>query len=119
MAIYYRIFEDKGGAPHTLFHGISGSRKIPLDNPVDAETKFSRDGTGKRYKTGFHVLKDKDAVTKYLLSRFKNMRNKVICKVHIFEDAGTWPKKHSKSPIILAKRMLVTSKDWQNRTKFV
>lgn len=116
MGFYYRIFDDKDGCPATLFHGINGSRILPLDIWVDANVKPVTDGSAVTvYDSGFHVLKQLKKVKEVLRSGFKYLDYRVICRVEIDENSGVWPKSHSKNPVILAKRMKIHKSDWDNR----
>ena len=114
MLVMYRIFEEKNNLPHTLFHGVNGSRCLPLDEWVDAEVKEVYDGVKTRatkYTAGFHVLPTIELVKKFL-SRFKKLDNRVICPVEV-EDI--WSKEHSHAPVKLARRMRVPKKFWEMR----
>jgi len=55
--IMYKIFDIRDRKPCTLFHGIDGSRTMPLDTWIEADIKQVKDGTSKTsYESGFHVL---------------------------------------------------------------
>ena len=112
----YRICDEKDGLPLTLFHGIRGSRRIPLDQWVKAEVKVVHDGDkGRPYRSGFHVLKDKGLAKRVLLETFKKLEGRVIVPVQVDD---TWPKKHSKHGVTLARRMRIRSIDWAKREAF-
>lgn len=117
--LYYRIFDDLNGTPATLFHGVNGSRKLPLDEWVDATVKPVTDGSGVTvYQSGFHVITDLKETKKFLLKRFKHIEKRVIARVEVDEDAGTWPKSHSPHPVLLVKRMRIKKADWARRVRF-
>lgn len=108
----YKILDEKDGLPLTLFHGVGGSRTLPLDCWIDASVKAVRDGAGTTYQSGFHALPTLNEAIQYM-AKFKNPR--VICEVDIDETAGVWPKMHSPSGVILAKRMRISSSQWSQR----
>lgn len=112
---FYRIFDDIKGQPATLFHGVDGSRKLPMDTWIEAEIKPVTDGSGVTvYQSGFHVLPRLEDVIEFL-KKFTYLENRVISKVEIDSEAGIWPKLHSKSPIVLAKRMRIRKTHWNKR----
>lgn len=102
---YYKIVEvDNKGNIKTLFHGIDGSRVLPLNTWLDAEIKFVKDGTSKtEYLSGFHILKSPETCRDYL-EFFKHKHNKRIvrCKAKTI-----WPKSHSRHPVFLAERIFI------------
>lgn len=111
----YRMFEVKDGEPHTLFHGVEGSRRLSLDQWIIAEQKQVRDGRGKTYyESGFHVFEDLNALPKFL-ARFKYLDQRVICKVLVDTSKGLWDKAHSPFDIKLAKAMFIPEKEWDLR----
>jgi hypothetical protein len=113
----YRIFDDQDGSPATLFHGVDGSRKLPLDTWLQADVKPVTDGSCSTvYQSGFHVLPTRDDVVEHL-GRFKHLRHRVIVRVEVDEAAGIWPKSHSRSPVLLVKRMRVKRRDWDRRER--
>lgn len=111
----YRICDDKNGQPMTLFHGIRGSRRIPLDQWVEADVKIVHDGDrGRPYRSGFHVLKEKGTAKRVFVDTFKKLKGRAIVKVQV---AMTWPKKHSKHGVTLARHMKISSNDWAKRSR--
>ena len=117
---YYRIFDEKNDAPHTLFHGVKGSRKLPLDTWVEAEIRKVKDGSCKvKYISGFHVLKTEQEAKSFLNKMFKYKNYRVITRVLVDEDSGLWKKEHSKSNVFLAKKIKILKKDWKNRKHLV
>lgn len=107
----FKIFDQKDSLPCTLFHGINGSKTLPLDTWINAVVKDVSDG-GPIYRSGFHVLLSMEETLKYI-ARFKHPR--VIAEVDVDETAGTWPKAHSKDRVILAKRIRIRSCKWKKR----
>lgn len=101
----YRIVEMKKGKPHTLFHGLYGSRRIPVGAWVRAKTdKLVRDGTGPWYKPGFNVLLEREAIEKYL-ERFTAPRDLKVVKIMV--RGPLRKKEHSPNNIWLADEMLL------------
>jgi hypothetical protein len=112
---YYKIFEDKDGLPHTLFHGVRGSRTLSLDEWIEAEHKLVNDG-GTEYESGFHVFSTLEKASEYLVKRFTNMKNKVISAVWV--QGPTREKTHSNAPILLADFIDIEKADWDKRIEF-
>jgi len=107
----WRILENKHGRPHTLFHGLDGSRTLPLDIELEACTKMVRNAKGQTpFKGGFHTLEKESDVREYL-TRFNAPRpgTLVVCAVDVHD---TWPKP-TNDLIILSRFMTINSEDWQ------
>ena len=116
MKRYFRVFEEKRGMPATLFHGVHGSRKLPLDEWVNAEIKLVKDGTnGKIYQSGFHVFLDRDETIAFFLRLFRHLEDRVIASVDVDKCAGIWSKEHSRGNVFLAARIRIRSREWKNR----
>jgi hypothetical protein len=104
--IVYRICERKGDKLLTLFHGINGSRVLPIGEWITAEMKLVTDGsktTSKLYYSGFHVLKDINECRNFV-KKFRRPRDLVMVECEV-ED--THSKTHSKHNILLARRMKI------------
>jgi len=99
---WYKIVEkDKSNNFRMLFHGINGSRIIPIGEWVKSDQKLVRDGsTGTQYKSGWHVMMDLDECREYL-SKFTADLNRVVVKVEI--SGELWPKSHSPSNVHLCQ----------------
>jgi hypothetical protein len=108
----FRIFDEIDGQPATLFHGINGSRKLPLGTWIVAKTGMVRDGIGKYYKSGFHVLPTMADIVKFA-KVFKNRKNRYFVEVNVKELHS---KQHSRGPVFLARKMKISKKNWENRT---
>lgn len=104
----YRIVEIRNGKPATLFHGISGSRNIPLGTWVKADNRMVRDGTGPWYEGGFNVLLDREACEAYL-ERFKKPRELKVVEIKV--RGRLRPKAHSPSPVFLADWMYLPEQE--------
>ena len=100
--VWYKIVEcQDDGSVKTLFHGVGGSRTIPVGVWLTAEEKMVSDGTSKtKYLSGFHVLKTEEDTQAYL-SRFTQRIDRLkIVPVHARKLR---PKAHSPHPVFLAR----------------
>ena len=81
-------------AAKTLFHGVRGSRLVPLNKWVAAEIKPNcSESTGRKYTSGFHVVESELLCRKYF-ALFKNKTNRGIftCLARgMFEKPGARP----------------------------
>lgn len=95
MKYMYKILDkDKEGNLKTLFHGVDGTKKVPLNVWLKAKVKDVMDGTnGTVYRSGFHVLNNYENCEEYL-KNFTNIENKVIVKCEVGE---LWKKEHSRN----------------------
>lgn len=102
--IAYRICERKGDKLLTLFHGINGSRVMPIDAWMTANKKLVQDGnrkTSKKYLSGFHCLVDIDECRDFI-NKFRVQRDFVLVECEIDD---TWEKTHSRHNVLLAGKM--------------
>ena len=115
MTTVYRIFDDIDEQPHSLFHGTKGSRKLPLDEWITADTKPVKDGTGgKLYQSGFHVFQSLPYAYWFFVRHFRITETRVISKVEI--DLGSpLYKKPGKNDVWLAKEILIPFWHWNDR----
>lgn len=98
-----RLFEIKEDKLYTLFHGINGSRLVPVGIWLSADKKIVKDGvSGKPYLSGFHAFKDIDPEV-FVKQKFRKERTFAVVEV-IIEDIYEKP---SNKNIILAGRMKV------------
>lgn len=101
----YRICERKNGKLYTLFHGINGSREMPLGKWIKADVKQVWDGNRKRgaklYTSGFHVFLSPDECTSFI-NRFRKPRELVMVECRVQK---THPKSHSPANILLAEKI--------------
>jgi hypothetical protein len=105
--IGYKIMDFEKGSVKTLFHGLNGSRTVPRFEWLTANVKDgASDGPNtKSYKAGWHVLETKQQAIDYL-SKFKNLKNKVIVKVTT--EGNRWKKEHSPAKgLWLCERMRI------------
>ncbi|MCA1799776.1 MAG: hypothetical protein LC650_00595 [Actinobacteria bacterium] len=100
--MYWRLFEEKDGNLHTLFHGLGGSRLIPEGHWLEALIKPVRDGANQeRYDSGWHVFADESGLE--YLGRFRNPRRLVAVQV----EARCLRPKPTNPSILLAQWMRV------------
>ena len=100
----YRIVEvDDSGNYKTLFHGIAGSRQLPVGKWLKAVKKMVSDGSGTEYLSGFHVLKTLKDCEEYL-KKFRNVKTKKIISI---QARGLRRKTHSRHPVFLASYMKI------------
>jgi len=108
MMYWYKIVDkDRHGNFKMLFHGIRGSRIIPVGEWIKSEQKMVSDGSsGTKYKSGWHVMMDLDDIKEYL-SRFTSTtgNERVIVKVNI--RGKVWPKEHSPSNVHLCEEVMI------------
>ena len=103
MLAYKIVEKEKNGDIKTLFHGLNGSKIMPMNEWITADMKEVYDGSdGTRYISGFHVLFSLEKTKKYL-SKFKTRLDKlaiVKCEVENLR-----PKEHSREDVWLAERI--------------
>ena len=105
----YRICERKGDKIQTLFHGVNGSRTIPMNEWLKASVKLVTDGTREtstQYMSGFHVFAHKEDCKKFI-GRFRKERDLVMVECEV--KGKMWKKAHSPAPVLLAEQMKVLS----------
>ena len=67
MTWYKIVDKDKKGNYKALFHGIDGSKIIPVGEKIDSEQKIVSDGSnGTKYTSGWHVMCDLEKCKQYL-----------------------------------------------------
>jgi len=102
--IYYKIVEinDKGQFL-TLFHGIGGTRVLPIGKTIKAEIKENvMDGKGTKYTSGLHVIDGYDNALDYLERFKKTDRVIVTCTAK-----GLKHKTKSKPYVYLADEIVI------------
>ena len=101
---WYKIVDkDKKGNFKMLFHGIDGSRIIPVGKWIRSEQKLVRDGSvGTQYTSGWHIMMNLDEAVEYMARFTSNSPHaRVIVKVDV--DGKIWPKAHSPSNVHLCE----------------
>lgn len=97
----FKIIEIVNGEIKTLFHGINGSRVMPVNEWLRADIKIVSDGTsGTPYKSGWHTLPDYESTVEYMKRFTKRLE---ILRIVECEVRNTWSKEHSPSPVILSE----------------
>lgn len=105
MSFYKIVEKDTKGNFKALFHGVSGSKVIPVGEYVDSERKMVRDGSnGTWYTSGWHVMIDLDECKQYL-SKFKADLDRVIVEVEVL--GRVWSKEHSPSNVYLCESIKI------------
>jgi hypothetical protein len=100
----YKIMRKENGILKTLFHGVSGSRSIPLQTWINAEQKNGIDGANQTpYLTGFHIFKTKKEAEAYLIFFRKQEGLTIInCKAR-----GIRRKERSRRNVFLADKIYI------------
>ena len=105
--IKYRLFEWKDGKYLTLFHGINGSRVVPVGKWIKAKQSIVYEGQhGKRYRAGFHIFKSLSMIPIFI-NKFKAHRALAVVRVEI---RGNIRNKPSNPNIFLAPEMKLLSR---------
>jgi len=101
---WYKIVDkDRHGNFKMLFHGIKGSRIIPIGEWIRSEQKMVRDGsTGTQYTSGWHIMMNLYEAIEYM-ARFTSNSSleRVIVKVDV--KGKIWAKEHSPSNVHLCE----------------
>lgn len=79
MKYWYKIIDFQNGNAKTLFHGLEGSKTIPIKKWLKAEKKMVKDGIGSEYMSGWHIIPSPELCREYL-KKFKNTEYKAIAK---------------------------------------
>jgi len=98
----YKIVEVVNDEIRTLYHGLHGTRTMPIGTWLRADMKAVKDGTSKtEYTSGWHVFEYKADAQKYLekFSTRTDLLKIVECEV----TGEKWEKVHSPSPVFLAE----------------
>lgn len=99
--VVWKAFRRKYDKLHFLFRGHLGSLRVPMDTWLTSRQNLVRDGKGRRYRAGFHILKDMDIVDKFnRLTKGKYYFVMVYVK-------GIRPKPHSRTGVWLARELFV------------
>ncbi len=104
--VCYKIVDiSPTGEYKTLFHGVNGSRVLPIGTWIKADRKWAGEG-GTKYWTGFHVLLSKAKAKKYFKKFTDEKKTRVIVKCHA---QNLRPKESSKGLVFLADDLMVVS----------
>jgi hypothetical protein len=100
----WRLFEIKDNQPHTLFHGVDGSRRLQVGKWYDADVRLVYDGSNRReYLSGFHVFADEHTANRYH-QRFTAPRDIRVLEIEV-ERVRPKP---TNGDVLLAERMRIT-----------
>jgi len=98
----YKIVEIKNGIPYTLFHGIDGSRKLPVNEPITADVKRVNDNGKTDYTSGWHFFLDLEKAIEYA-KRFKKVKDRFIIPCFFYNAWG----KETNQDVFLAEEMFI------------
>ena len=112
--IFYKIVElSKKGEFKTLFHGIGGSRILPISKVITAEIKENvMDGHGTTYTSGLHIIEGFENAVEYLQKFKRTDRVIVKCKAR-----GLKHKTKSKEYVYLADQIIIIDSGYTQITK--
>ena len=103
------FMQDGAGRPLFLFHGLHGSRRVPLDRWISARKVWAQDGSsGTTYLTGFHCLPDHQSIDKWAKSL---IHDKLLANVQV---RNVWIKTHSNHGVMLAEEIYLSSEAWDH-----
>jgi hypothetical protein len=63
--LFWKAFRKRNRNLCFLVRGHFGSLTVPMDTWLVSKSNLVRDGKGRRYRAGFHILKDMDTVNKF------------------------------------------------------
>ena len=111
--IAYKIVEEKDAGLFTLYHGVNGSRRLPIGEWLEADERLVVDGSGQTpYLSGFHVFTTQSAAERYL-PRFTAERSLEIVRVEVGE---TRPKP-TNGDVLLAAKMRIRGRGLDASTR--
>jgi hypothetical protein len=111
---YFKIVElGNNGEFLTLFHGIGGTRVLPIGEVIKAEIKDNvMDGKGTTYTSGIHVIDGFKNALDYLKRFRRTDRVIVMC-----EASGLKHKAKSKPYVFLADEITIVDRFYQRTGK--
>ena len=115
MKKWYKIVDIVNGDVKTLFHGLDGSRTLPMNKWLKAEKKMVQDGKGTMYLSGFHIMQSLEDSLEYI-KRFRNIKNKGVVLVSTKKE---WKKEHSPSNVWLCEEIKIHEIVYQYSKKIV
>ena len=106
--LVFRIVEvAKDGGFLTLFHGINGSRRLPVGTWLRAENKEVSYGKGgPTHISGFNVIRDLVDARKYL-TRFNRGETQRHLTIVSCEARGLRQKPNANAPVLLADELRI------------
>ena len=106
MRWYKIVDKDKQGNFKMLFHGINGSKIIPVDTWISSIQDIVSDGSrGTKYLSGWHVMNDLDECREYLSKFTDKTKKRVIVEIEV--RGAMWPKRHSPSNVFLCEEIRI------------
>ena len=103
MKMYFKIVEVKNDKYYTLFHGIKGTKLLPLNQWIEAEIKENvSDGHGTTYTSGIHIIDGFLNAVDYLKKFKRTDRDILPCYAE-----GLKPKVKSKEYVYLADKVFL------------
>lgn len=100
----FQVGED--GLPRFIFHGVNGSRVVPMDRWIKAKQKLVRNGSGQMYyKSGFHSFQSMADTARWQKSVRKDY---AICRVWVRGVRRKWSGR-----CFLSQYMFLSSKDFK------
>jgi hypothetical protein len=112
----YKIFEigfdhqTQEFYPKTLFHGVKGSRRLPVGKRIKADNKMVTDGSRQhKYKSGFHAYKTANSVRAWI-KRSKNYENRVVVQVNVMKCRA---KPNAIRDTVLADQLFIPKINWE------
>ena len=102
---WYKIVDkDPQGNFKALFHGVDGSRVLPVGKWLKSKQGYVTDGSkGTPYLSGWHIMMNLDECQEYL-SRF-TVPGRVIVEVDV--KGKIWAKEHSPSNVHLCEEIMI------------
>ena len=115
LRIAYRLLRDYNGKPKTLYHAHGDSVILPLDTWLKSKPKIvwnpgKCNAGAKGFRAGFHVFPTLADLVKYS----KGM-DKAYAVVEVVVSGKIRPKPRSRSTVLLAEHMMLTSGCWDLR----
>ena len=107
----YKVFVARFGLPEFLYHGLAGTRVVTLDQWLEAEVKWAKEGSNPYYFTAFHVYMSLDVVRKWVHSVWK-FDSRFVTMVSVARTRD----KPTVGAAVLAERMRLSLADWEKRT---
>jgi len=106
----WKIFDETLDGPRFLFHGVRGLRSCPLDEWIEAEIKWAKEGSNPFYFTAFHCYPSLTAVRAWT-RRAHNLDGRVAVEV-LTRDVR---RKPTRGGAYLARWLQVTRDQWASR----
>lgn len=109
MRTMWKVFEEDR-LPRFLFHGVAGSKLVPLDEWLTAEVKWRREGSNPHYWTAFHCYPSLASVAAWR-HRTRRSAGRVVVEIAVRDVI----KKPTRGEAYLARQMMITRDQWSAR----